>query len=93
MTPSDDAPALPPEPEQSANLRPLKRSFAIKGHRTSISLEPPFWDALKAAARQERVSLASLVARIDQSRGGTNLSSAVRVWLLERYRVRAEAAD
>ncbi len=41
-----------------------------------------FWDALKAAARREQVSLASLVMRIDQSRGSAGLSSAVRVWLL-----------
>ncbi len=68
-------------------MRPVKRSFSIKGHRTSISLEAPFWDALKDAATAERLSLASLVAKIDAGRGGANLSSAVRVWLLARYRM------
>ncbi|MGE3701781.1 MAG: ribbon-helix-helix domain-containing protein [Hyphomicrobiaceae bacterium] len=69
--------------------RPLKRSFTIAGHRTSISLETEFWDALKAAALTERVSIAKLIARVDKSRGGSGLSSAVRVWVLEHFRERA----
>ena len=69
--------------------RPLKRSFTIAGHRTSISLETEFWDALKAAALAERVSIAKLIARVDKSRGGSGLSSAVRVWVLEHFRERA----
>lgn len=72
--------------------RPLKRSFAIKGHRTSISLEAPFWDALKEAAAQDGKALAQLISEIDDSRGTSGLSSAVRIWLLERYRARAGAA-
>ena len=66
--------------------RPVKRSFAIRGHRTSISLETPFWAALKAAAAREKIPLVTLVARIDAGRGSAGLSSAVRVWLLEYYR-------
>ena len=66
--------------------RPVKRSFSIKGHPTSISLEAPFWDALKEAAARERLPLAALVARIDAERNGAGLSSAVRVWLLAYYR-------
>jgi len=69
--------------------RPVKRSFAIKGHRTSISLEKPFWDALKEAAAEDGATLAGLVADIDGNRGTSGLSSAVRIWLLERYRTRA----
>ena len=69
--------------------RPVKRSFAIKGHRTSISLEAPFWDALKEAAAQDGKPLAQLISEIDDSRGTSGLSSAVRIWLLERYRARA----
>lgn len=68
-------------------MRPVKRSFSIKGHRTSISLEAPFWEALKEAAAADRLSLAALVAAIDTGRGEANLSSAVRVWLLARYRM------
>lgn len=69
-------------------MRPVKRSFSIKGHRTSISLETAFWEALKEAAAEDRQSLAAVVASIDAGRGGANLSSAVRVWLLTRYRTR-----
>jgi predicted DNA-binding ribbon-helix-helix protein len=64
--------------------RPIKRSFSIGGHRTSISLEAAFWEALRAAAAEERVSLATLVGIIDKERGAAGLSSAVRVWLLKR---------
>jgi predicted DNA-binding ribbon-helix-helix protein len=69
--------------------RPVKRSFTIAGHRTSISLESAFWDALKAAALEQRLPVARLVARIDAARsrsGSSGLSSAVRVWILQHYR-------
>jgi predicted DNA-binding ribbon-helix-helix protein len=72
--------------------RPVKRSFTIAGHRTSISLESPFWEALKAAALEQRLPVARLVARIDAARsrsGGSGLSSAVRVWILQHYRASA----
>ena len=66
--------------------RPVKRSFTIGGHRTSISLEAPFWEALKAAAAHEGVPLSRLIARIDKDREGCGLSSAVRMWLFARRR-------
>lgn len=66
--------------------RPVKRSFSIRGHRTSISLEEPFWEALKEAAARERISLAALIARIDERRGTAGLSGAVRVWILDYVR-------
>jgi predicted DNA-binding ribbon-helix-helix protein len=73
--------------EQPANLnRPIKRSFTIGGHRTSISLEAAFWDALKAAAARENIPVSKLVARIDAGRKDGGLSSAVRVWLLRHAR-------
>ena len=62
-----------------------KRSLTIAGHRTSLSLEEAFWRALKEQARAEGLSLAALVGRIDRERRG-NLSSAVRVYILERAR-------
>ena len=71
--------------------RPVKRSFSIAGHRTSISLEAPFWAALKDAAAREQMPVAQLVARIDGDRNGASLSSAVRVWLLHYYRAQATA--
>lgn len=74
-------------------MRPVKRSFSIRGHRTSISLEAPFWEALRDAAGEDRLSLSALVAAIDAGRGEANLSSAVRIWLLARYRARAARPD
>lgn len=68
------------------SARPVKRSFNIAGHRTSISLEFPFWQALRELAVRDNISMAQLVARIDQARGKTNLSSAVRVYILGRFR-------
>ena len=72
-------------------MRPVKRSFTIDGHKTSISLEAAFWEALKGAADEERTTVAALVARIDRERGDAGLSSAVRVWLLRRLEARAPA--
>lgn len=66
--------------------RPVKRSFTIAGHRTSISLETEFWEALKAAAAAEGIAVAKLIGRIDAERGGGGLSSAVRIWVLQHYR-------
>ncbi len=73
-----------------APARPVKRSFSIAGHKTSISLEAAFWDALREAATRHHVSLAALVQRIDSARGSAGLSSAVRVWLLADAQRRAQ---
>ncbi len=70
--------------------RPVKRSFSIKGHRTSISLEAEFWTALKGVASEDGQPLANLIATIDSARGTSGLSSAVRVWLLEWYQRAAQ---
>jgi predicted DNA-binding ribbon-helix-helix protein len=60
-----------------------KYSVAIDGHRTSVSLEPEFWQALKAIAAARRESLSALVSEVDRTRQG-NLSSALRVFVLEK---------
>lgn len=71
--------------------RPTKRSFSIKGHRTSLSLEEPFWRALTAAAQQRGQTVAGLVTDIDALRDqDTGLSGAVRVYLLEHFRSQAD---
>jgi predicted DNA-binding ribbon-helix-helix protein len=62
----------------------LKRSLTIAGHRTSLSLEPEFWQALQEIARTEKKTLASIVGELDRTRGSRNLSSAIRVWLFRR---------
>jgi predicted DNA-binding ribbon-helix-helix protein len=67
---------------------PVKRSVEIAGHKTSISLEPLFWDLLKQAAAREGVPLNALVARIDAERIGADpapgLAGAIRLWLASR---------
>jgi predicted DNA-binding ribbon-helix-helix protein len=61
-----------------------KRSLTIRGHRTSISLEDPFWSALASIAGQRDLPIAALVAEIDRERQpGTNLSSAIRLHVLD----------
>jgi predicted DNA-binding ribbon-helix-helix protein len=71
--------------------RERKRSLTIAGHRTSVSLEEPFWAALKEIAAGDGVALAGLIAEIDQARGTENLSSALRLHALAHYRRLAEA--
>jgi predicted DNA-binding ribbon-helix-helix protein len=63
----------------------VKGSLKIAGHATSISLEPVFWAALRAAAAEDARTLVAIVTEIDEART-TNLSSAIRVWLFERAR-------
>ena len=69
---------------------PIKRSVEIAGHKTSISLEPLFWDLLKAAALREGLPINALVARIDVERMAApsppGLASAVRLWLASDLR-------
>ena len=60
-----------------------KRSVSIRGHATSISLEDPFWTALRNLAKQKEISIAELITRIDANRS-TGLSSAIRVYILEQ---------
>ncbi len=67
-----------------------KRSVEIAGHRTSLSLEQAFWRALKRIAARDGVSINRLIERIDRERAG-NLSSAVRIYVLERLEDEAES--
>jgi predicted DNA-binding ribbon-helix-helix protein len=65
---------------------PVKRSIEIAGHKTSISLEPLFWDLLKQAAQAEGLPISALVARIDAERIKApvppGLAGAIRLWLV-----------
>jgi predicted DNA-binding ribbon-helix-helix protein len=67
---------------------PVKRSVEIAGHKTSVSLEPLFWDLLRTAAEREGLPLNALVARIDAERieaeAPTGLAGAIRLWLAAR---------
>ena len=64
----------------------LKKSFTIGKHRTSISLEPEFWDALEIEAYKQDVSLSKLVLKIDNEKPKdyNNLASYIRVWVLKK---------
>jgi predicted DNA-binding ribbon-helix-helix protein len=66
----------------------IKRSIVIAGHKTSVSIEDTFWTALKEIALARRQSLAELIGAIDGARRGRNLSSAIRVFVLDYYRGR-----
>ncbi len=66
----------------------VKRSVVVAGHQTSISLEEPFWKSLKEIAKQRHTTLTDLVAEIDKTRDGGNLSSAIRLFVLQHYRDR-----
>ncbi|WP_406854290.1 ribbon-helix-helix domain-containing protein [Alsobacter sp. KACC 23698] len=70
----------------------VKRSVLLSGHRTSVSIEGPFWDALKVIAQARGMSLNGLVTSIDAARQGENLSSAIRLAVLAHYRAMAPVA-
>lgn len=63
-----------------------KRSVMIAGHRTSVSLEAPFWEALREIAAARAQSVQALIGAIDAERGEQNLSSAIRVFVLAAVR-------
>jgi predicted DNA-binding ribbon-helix-helix protein len=65
-----------------------KRSVLIAGHKTSVSLEGAFWDELRHIADERDIPLSRLIEEIDTSRGG-NLSSAIRLFVLDRLREKA----
>jgi predicted DNA-binding ribbon-helix-helix protein len=64
----------------------VKRSIVVAGHKTSVSLEDAFWTGLKEIARVRHMTLPELVGEIDKGRQHTNLSSALRVFVLKFYR-------
>jgi len=63
-----------------------KRSVVVNGHKTSVSLEDAFWSTLKEIALERSETLSQLVATIDKERQQGNLSSAIRLFVLGRYR-------
>jgi predicted DNA-binding ribbon-helix-helix protein len=72
--------------------RPTKHSLTLHGHRTSVSLEAPFWDGFRDIATSRGVALNVLAAEIDGARkGDEGLASAIRLFVLEHYRAAARA--
>lgn len=67
--------------------RPQKHSLTLRGHRTSVSLEPEFWTAFRAIAAGKDIPVNALAAEIDESRGAdAGLASAIRVFVLNHYK-------
>lgn len=74
-------------------MRPEKHSLTLSGHRTSVSLEPEFWQAFRALAAAQGRGLNDLAAEIDAARGpDRNLASAIRVHILRCLMARADAS-
>jgi len=71
----------------------VKRSIVIAGHKTSVSLEDAFWKGLKEIAATRNIPLSDLVSTIDNERQHGNLSSAIRLFVLDYYRAQAGGAD
>ena len=69
----------------------VKRSVVIDGHKTSVSLEDAFWSGLKEIAHAQHATLSNMVTEIDKTREQANLSSAIRLFVLDR--VRSPGAD
>ena len=67
----------------------VKRSIVIAGHKTSVSLEDAFWKGLKEIAGGRNLTLSDLVSTIDSERRHGNLSSAIRLFVLNHYRTQA----
>ena len=67
----------------------IKRSVLIGEHKISVCLEDPFWDSLKEITADKKTTLSGLVASIDDQKGPSNLSSAIRLFVLGQYQTRA----
>ena len=76
----------PARKKHAARVNAIKRSVNVDGHRTSVSLENEFWDGLREVARHKNLTVSALVATIASGRNRNNLSSAVRVFVLNHFR-------
>jgi predicted DNA-binding ribbon-helix-helix protein len=71
----------------------VKRSVVVAGHKTSVSLEDAFWEGLKEIAGKRQKNLSDLVAAIDSQRQHGNLSSAIRLFVLDFYRTQLSESE
>ena len=71
----------------------VKRSVVIDGHKTSVSLEDAFWTELKNIAHGQQVTLSDLVSKIEGTRAQSNLSSAIRLFVLHHFRNEDKRVD
>lgn len=70
-----------------------KRSVMINGHKTSVSLEDPFWSDLKKIAHTQQATTSKVIANIDATRQHGNLSSAIRLFVLEHFQTEHKRVD
>ena len=70
----------------------VKRSIVVAGHKTSVSLEEAFWNGMKEISGLRNITLSEQVGEIDGNRQQGNLSSAIRLFVLDYFRTRAQAA-
>jgi predicted DNA-binding ribbon-helix-helix protein len=70
----------------------IKRSIDLSGHKTSVSLENEFWDALREIADEQKSTMSAIIQNIDNMRQQANLSSSIRLYVLEHFRKRATPA-
>ena len=70
----------------------VKRSIVVGGHKTSVSLEEPFWTSMKEISEELSVTLSELVSEIDTNRQQGNLSSAIRLFVLDHFKSLAAGA-
>jgi predicted DNA-binding ribbon-helix-helix protein len=71
--------------QRTTNSRIIKRSIIRNGHKSSVSLEDQFWDCLREIAKNKKLTVSKLVEEIDHHRSSYNLSSAIRLFVLEYY--------
>lgn len=75
--------------DETKEFAVVKRSVVIDGHKTSVSLEDAFWNSLKDIALRQGITLSTQISSIDEKRQTSNLSSAIRLFVLEHFRTRA----
>ena len=71
----------------------IKRSIVVASHKTSVSLEEAFWNGMKEISSARNMTLSELVGEIDENRQQGNLSSAIRLFVLDYFRSRASATS
>lgn len=93
MSPKKKVKVTSKHPQGAKKSPVIKRSIVILGHKTSVSLEDKFWRRLKIEAAEHVVTLSSLVGKIDRDRKHSNLSSAIRLHVVDQLEQMAGVAD
>ena len=86
----EEQPAMPPPKARRGKSLLRKRSIKLDDHKTSVTIEDAFWTASKDIAAAQQTTISRLVATIDSERQHANLSSALRLFVLDYYRRRMQ---